>query len=107
MMLDRMKKILAILAFLLGIAHIIFGFVVFKVFTLETFWFLGFGLAIIMTALANFQQDKVWILRAQNALMLGFIVALLFLAAQPQVLIGCILFAGLFLISCSKSTHQV
>lgn len=100
MMLSRTKTVLATLAFMLGIAHIGLGILVFKAFNLDVFWFLGFGLAMIVTALANFQQDRVWILRLQNALMLGSIVALLFLAAQPQVWLGFGLFGSLFLLSC-------
>lgn len=106
MMLNRTRYILACLALLLGVAHIIFGFVVFKAFNLEAFWFLGFGLAMITTALANFKRDKVWILRIQNALMLSFLISLLFLATQPQVWLGCILFASLFVLSCSKAAYS-
>lgn len=105
-MLNRIRQILASLALLLGVAHIIFGLIVFPTFNLEAFWFLGFGLAMMLAALANFKRDKIWILRVQNALMLGFIIALLFLAAQPQVWLGCILFAGLFLISCVKTSRE-
>lgn len=102
-MLNRARHILASFALLLGIAHIIFGCIVFKTLNLETFWFLGFGLAMIMTALANFKRDRIWILRVQNALMLSFVVTLLFLAPQPQVWLGCILFAGLFFVSFMKA----
>jgi len=103
MMHNRFRKILASLALLLGVAHIIFGVVVFKAFNLEVFWFLSFGLAMIVTALANFTHIKTRILCAQNALSLSFICALAFLAPQPQVLLGCILFTGLFVLSCFKN----
>lgn len=100
-------QILASLAFALGIAHIVFGFAVFKTFNLEVFWFLGFGLAMIVTALANFRRDNIWVLRFQNALMLGFIITLLFLAAQPQVWLGAILFGGLFCLSCRRRAQRI
>ena len=99
---DKVQKTLASLALLLGIAHIGFGLFVFKTLNLEVFWFLGFGLAIIVTALANLTHERHFILKIQNGLMLLFISALLFMAPQPQVLLGCALFAGLFILSLSK-----
>jgi len=98
-MFRRARLILATLALLLGVAHIIFGFAVFKTFNLESFWFTGFGLGLIVAALANFRRDKIWILRAQNTLTLGFLIALLTLAPEPQIWLGCLLFAGLLLLS--------
>lgn len=97
---NRAVRILASLALALGLAHLAFGVVVYKTFNLEVFWFLGFGLAMIVTALANFRQDNIWVLRMQNALTLGFIIALLTLASEPQVWIGAVLFGGLFCLSC-------
>lgn len=94
-----MQRLIAVLALFLGLAHIIFGIVVFKTLTLETFWFHGFGLAMIVTALANFRHDKIWILRLQNGLMVCFIWVLTFLAPQPQIFIGGLLFTGLFALS--------
>jgi len=95
----RARQILATLALLLGIAHIIYGFVIYGEKGLSLFWFQSFGLAMIVTALANFQRGKIWILRVQNALALLFIGVLAYLTPQPQVLIGCALFAGLFVLS--------
>ena len=100
MMLDRMRLIFAALALLLGIAHIGYSIVVFKAFTLESYWFASAGAAMIVTALANFRRDKIWVLRVQNTLMFSFIIGLLILSPQPQVWFGTILFAGLFLLSC-------
>lgn len=102
-MLDRTRLTFAVLALLLGIAHIGFGVAVFKTFTLESYWFASAGAAMIVTALANFRDDKVWVLRAQNAVMFAFIIALLVLAPQPQVWLGTILFTGLFVMSCLKA----
>ena len=107
MMRDKVQKTLASLALLLGIAHIGFGLFVFKTLNLEVFWFLGFGLAIIVTALANFSPQNHVALKIQNGLMLLFISALLFMAPQPQVLLGCILFAGLLVLSFYRETVKV
>ena len=96
---NKVRKSLAILSLLLGIVHIIFGVMVLKTFSLELFWFSSYGLAMILTALANLTQTMTWILRIQNAVMLVFICALAFLAPEPQVWFGCFLFAGLFVLS--------
>lgn len=102
MMLNRMRIIVASLALLLAIAHVSFGIFVFKAFNLEAFWFCSFGLAMAVTALANFAPETTWVLRVQNALTLSFICALAILAPQVQVLLGCVLLAGLFTLSCFK-----
>jgi len=96
------QNILAALSLMLGTAHIIVGVLVFKTLTLESFWFLSFGLAMIVTALANYGPVNANILRLQNGLTLIFILALAALAPLPQVLLGCGLFAGLFIISLLK-----
>jgi len=101
-MLNRISVILAILALLLGIGHLVFGVVSYKNFSLEMLWFLGSGVAMIVTALANLKHGSFWILRVQNLLMLVFIVALIILAPQPQVWLGLVLFSGLFISSCAK-----
>jgi len=87
---------------MLGTAHIIIGVLIFKTLNLESFWFLSFGLAMIVTALANYGPFDANILRLQNGLTLIFILALAALAPQPQVLLGCALFAGLFILSLLK-----
>jgi len=103
-MLNRIQVILAISALILGIAHLGFGAIAYKSFSLELLWFLGTGIAMITTALANLNGSRsAWILRVQNTLMLGFIVALVILAPQPQIWLGLILFAGLFYLSLVKS----
>ena len=101
-MIDTVRKTLATLAVLLGAAHLIFGMLAYKQFNLDMIWFLGAGVAMIVTALANFKTDKIWILKIQNALMLGFVLALVRLAPEPQVWLGIVLFAGLFVLSCVK-----
>ena len=100
---SRVAAILAISALLLGAAHLVFGILVYKTFSLELLWFLGSGVAIIVTALANLKPGNIWILRVQNSLMLGFLVALVILAPQPQVWLGLVLFTGLFFASFAKS----
>ena len=101
-MLKRMRYILASLAIVLGIGHLTFGIIAYKDFSIDLLWFLGSGIAMIVTALANFKNEKIWILRVQNALTLGFIVALAYLLPLPQIWVGLVLFAGLFILSCFK-----
>ena len=102
---NQVHIILASLALLLGVAHIGFGIVVYKAFTLEVLWFLSFGLAAIVTALANFKSDGGLILRLQNFLTLGFICVVAFLAPGPQIISGGVLFTGLFGLSCLKKSQ--
>ena len=99
MTLDRIRIVLASLAALLGVAHIIFGIAVFKSLTLEAFWFLSFGPAIIICALGNFKTDKLWVLRFQNAVILVFFALLLSLVQQPQIWFGTFLFSALLILS--------
>jgi len=101
-MIGNAQKILAGLAVLLGIGHLVFGIIVYKEFSLDMLWFLGAGIAMIVTALANFRNDKIWILRVQNVLMLGFIMALAVYVPQPQVWLGIGLFASLLGLSFFK-----
>lgn len=98
----RLRHSLAMLAVLLGGSHIIFGFMMYPKFDLDLFWFSGFGLAILVSALANYRPGHIWILRIQNTLMLGFIFTLLKLVPQPQVAVGCALFAALTALSFMK-----
>ncbi len=105
-MLNRFRQALASLAILLGIAHLAFGILAYKTFSIELLWFLGFGIAMIVTALANFKEEKIWILRVQNAVVLGFITALAYLVPQPQILAGLVLFVSLFALSCMNKTPK-
>ncbi|MBL4871184.1 MAG: hypothetical protein JKX72_09545 [Robiginitomaculum sp.] len=97
---NRFRQALASLAILLGIGHFAFGIIAYKAFSVDLLWFLGFGIAMIVTAFANFKDEKIWILRVQNALVLGSIAALAYLIPQPQILVGLVLFASLFAVSC-------
>lgn len=98
------KKSLATIAILLGIGHLAFGAFVFKSFNLEAFWFSSFGLAMIVTAIANYRPSNDWIMIIQNVMTLIFTCALAYLAPQPQVMLGCILFAALFFLSFTNIT---
>lgn len=101
-MIGKIRIGLAALATLLGVAHIIFGFVMSPEIDLNFIWFQGSGVAMIVGALANFKADKIWILRVQNILVLGFICALLTQASEPQIWLGLILFGGLTILSFLK-----
>ena len=98
-MISRTKTILACLSALLGIVHIFYGLIVFESVNLQTMWFIGSGVAMIVTGLANFKTEKIWLLRIQNLLMTGFALSLTFYAPLPQVWLTLFLFAGLLAIS--------
>jgi len=99
---ERIRRVIATLALLLGVAHICFGAFAYKSLSLESFWFCSFGLAMIITALANFAQNKSRILIIQNSLIAIFMGILLYLAQQPQIIFGTILFTALLIVSCFK-----
>lgn len=101
-MLNNAHKLLAILSMILGLAHLVFGLIVFEQFDLELVWFLSAGVAMIVTALANLNRHRNWILRIQNTLMLGFLIILVIFVSQPQVWLGIFLFAGLLGLSCTR-----
>jgi len=95
---ERVRLVIATLALLLGIAHICFGAFAYRSLSLESFWFCSFGLAMIITALANFAHHKSHILIIQNTLTVIFMYILLYLAQQPQIIFGTILFTALLII---------
>ena len=101
-LLTKLHRVLAIFAIILGLAHLVFGLVVFEQFNLQLVWFLSAGVAMIVTALANLNTRRNWVLRTQNAVMLGFVIMLVIFVSQPQVWLGIFLFAGLLGISCTN-----
>jgi len=98
----KLTKIVAALAVLLGIAHTLYGLMVFPEYNLEVVWFMGAGVAMIVTGLANFSDGKIGILRLQNFLMLIYGIAIAGFIQPPQVWLTLALFAGLFILSCMK-----
>ena len=90
--------IMAGLALALGIGHLIFGVVMFPEFNLNVVWFQGAGIAMIVTALANFNRPNK-ILRLQNMLTLTYIIVLVTQLPAPQVWVGVVLFSVLTLFS--------
>ena len=100
MTVNRLKIIIASLALLLGVAHIIFGVIVFGSLTLEAFWFMSFGLTMILAALGNFKRDKIWVLRFQNMIVLLSLFLLLSLVQGLQIWFGALLFLVLLVLSC-------
>ena len=97
-----MRRVVAVLALLLGAAHIAYGAIAYKALTLESFWFCSFGLGMMVTALANFTPHNKYILIIQNALTVIFISALLYLTQQPQIILGVFLFSVLLIMSCQR-----
>ncbi len=103
-MLNKVRIGFAVSAVLLGVAHLIFGFIVFPQINPDVLWFLGAGIAMIVTGLGNFQSRSPFILRTQNALTFAYIAGLAYYLPQPQVLIGLFLFTGLFALSLRKTS---
>jgi len=102
-----LQKIFAGLALLLGIAHIIFGIVVFKSYTLETVWFIGAGVAMIAVALINLSSQMPLKIRlGLNLMMVIYTFAILGVLIAPQVIIACVLFGGLFAVSVIQLSKQ-
>jgi len=96
---NNIQKSLAALALLLGIAHIIFGIIVFKSYNLEVVWFIGAGVAMIAVAMTNLSATSLRLRLIQNFMMLLYVIAILGVLQQIQAIIGGLLFGGLFLVS--------
>lgn len=102
---NRMRRWVATLSLLLGMAHIAYGALAYKALTLESFWFFSFGLAMILTALSNFSSQSGRMLVIQNTLMVIFTAILAYLALQPQIILGLILFCLLLVMSKLEKTN--
>lgn len=94
---------LAIVASLLGLAHLVLTALLYPKWTADTLWFVGTGFAIVIGAMSNIAAinaaDKTSrsIMAVINAMMTGFFVAAWSVLPGPQVIAGGILFAGLAL----------
>ena len=96
---SKIRITFASLALILGIGHLAYGGFAYKAYSLELLWFCGTGIAIIVTALANFRPNEGGLTGLQNAVMLSFSLAIAAAAPLPQVWAAVILFSGLFVIS--------
>ncbi len=99
-MLKKLHLICSFLIIALGIIHILFTVCAYDNFSLNAFWFIGSGMAVIFAGLLNLmflrftEKDlTVWILcLAGNLLSTILFVAGLFIIAEPQVFVGTMLF---------------
>jgi len=100
----KLQKTLAVLALLLGMAHILYGVVVFKTYTLDLVWFIGAGIAMIVVAMTNLSGESSLKLRLiQNLIMTVYTLMILGVLIAPQVILAALLFGGLFAVSALQS----
>lgn len=92
---------LAIVAGLLGVAHLALTAILYPKWTVDALWFVGTGFAIVIGAMANIaainSADRTGrsIMAMINAMMTSFFVAAWSVLPGPQVILGGIIFAGL------------
>ena len=98
----KLRNIVATLAVLMGIAHTAYGLIVFDKFDLDVVWFLGAGIAMIVTGLANFRHDRMWVLQLQNFVMFAYGIMIAAFIQPPQVWITLALFGALLILSIVK-----
>ena len=85
---DRIRKITAIAACLLGSAHLIYGIIAFKALTPSHIWFAGAGIAMICVGLSNWRAPA----RLQAAIMVVYCALMASQIPLPQVFIGLAIF---------------
>lgn len=96
---------LAIVGGLLGFVHLALTPLAYADWTIEALWFVGTGLAIVVTAAANVvglrssDGGNQWMLTAMNLAMACFFAAAWLVLPGPQVIAGGLLFIGLALCS--------
>lgn len=101
---NRLRFGLAVAALALGLLHCALTPILYEKLTLEAFWFIGGGIAMICVACSNFHtarptRRQLLLLSLQNILVAGFFIAVLFVLPAPQVFVGAALFTSLFIIS--------
>lgn len=100
----KLQKTLAVLALFLGTAHIIYGLVVFKNYSVDIVWFIGAGIAMIVVAMTNLSPASSLKMRViQNLIMTIYTLAILGVLIAPQVILACLLFGGLLAASIGQA----
>lgn len=108
----RITLALAIAALLLGTAHCALTTLLYPLWTIDALWFVGTGLAMMITAAANISgldtngRMSRAILLLINLVMVGFFAAAWLVLPQPQVIIGGALFAGLAVMNRKVRSEQ-
>lgn len=101
MKLERLTMILATLTIVLGLGHMLFATWIYRAWDDQALWFVGTGMAIILSAAANLVRTSAVeprgriVLIGINAMMAGYFVAAWTVLPVPQVIVGGLLFAGL------------
>ncbi len=100
---DIARRVCAGCALLLGLTHLGLSFLIYPALSLDALWFVGAGLAIIVTALGNLSDSPAsrpgMILQTlQNAALLAYFIAVWTVFPGIQVIIGAALFAALTLL---------
>ena len=85
---DRMRKIAALAACLLGSAHLIYGVIAFKALTPSHIWFAGAGIAMICVGISNWRNPA----RVEAAIMVTYCAVMASQIPLPQVFIGLTIF---------------
>lgn len=104
---------LAIVAGLLGLAHLALTALLYPRWSVDTLWFVGTGFAIVIGAMANVaainpaDRTSRSIISVINAMMAGFFVTAWSVLPGPQVIVGGILFAGLALCTFGRAIPSV
>ena len=95
---ERIRKIAAIAAILLGTAHLIFGVLAFKALTPEHIWFAGAGVAMVCVGISSWRAPA----RLEAALMTLYLIIMVSLMPLPQVFLGLAIFITLAVTSRNK-----
>lgn len=98
---ERVRKISAIAAILLGITHLIYGVLAFKALTPEHVWFAGAGVAMICVGLSNWRGPA----RIETLIMIVYLIVMASVLPLPQVFLGLAIF--LTLIAAGFSRRKV
>lgn len=85
---DRMRKIAALAACLLGSAHLIYGVIAFKALTPSHIWFAGAGIAMICVGLSNLRAPA----RVEALIMAVYCAVMASQIPLPQVFVGLAIF---------------
>ena len=85
---ERMRKIAAIAACLLGSAHLIYGVLAYKALTPEHIWFAGAGIAMICVGLSNLRASA----RVEAAIMTAYCAVMASQIPLLQVFVGLAIF---------------
>jgi len=98
---ETIRRISAVAAIALGIAHLGYGALIFKVLTPDHIWFAGAGVAMICTGLSSWRSPA----RMEAIVVTVYLVAMASLIPLPQVFLGIAIFSTLVITA--KSRHRV